>query len=133
MTIELQMLAFSVVLGLAHLVLYAQLTNHFRGYRTWAAGARDDADLPLPRVSARIGRAYQNYLETFPFFVAVVLAAHVTDTHSWMTAWGAQLYFWGRLVYVPAYASGIWLVRSMIWNVPITGIILILVAIILAP
>ncbi len=84
-------------------------------------------------MSARIERAYRNYLETFPFFVAVVLAAHVTDTHSWMTAWGVQLYFWGRLAYVPAYASGIWLARSLIWNVPIAGIVLILVAIFLAP
>ena len=132
MTIELQMLAFSVVLGLMHLVLYAQLANHYRGYRTWAAGPRDYADPPLPRVSARIERAYRNYLETFPIFVAVVLAAHVTDTHSWMTAWGAQLYFWGRLIYLPAYVSGIGLARSLIWNVPIAGIILILVAIILA-
>ena len=45
-----------------------------------------------------------------------------------MTVWGAQLYFWGRVVYVPLYASGVFLVRSLVWNVPTLGIILILLS-----
>jgi uncharacterized MAPEG superfamily protein len=30
--------------------------------------------------------------------------------------WGAQLYFWGRLAYLPLYALGVFLVRSLAWN-----------------
>jgi uncharacterized MAPEG superfamily protein len=44
-----------------------------------------------------------------------------------MTLLGARLYFWGRLAYVPLYATGVPLVRSMAWNVATTGIIFVLV------
>ncbi len=43
-----------------------------------------------------------------------------------MTVWGAQLYFWGRVAYVPLYAFGIPLVRSMAWSVATVGIIFVL-------
>jgi uncharacterized MAPEG superfamily protein len=57
-----------------------------------------------------------------------VLIAHVAGRHDWMTVWGAQLYFWGRVVYLPLYASGVFLLRSLVWNVPTLGIILILLS-----
>jgi uncharacterized MAPEG superfamily protein len=44
------------------------------------------------------------------------------------TVWGAQLYFWGRVVYVPLYGFGVFLVRSLAWNVATFGIILILLS-----
>ena len=48
-----------------------------------------------------------------------------------MTVWGAQLYFWARVVYVPLYAFGVFLVRSLVWNVATLGIILILLSLML--
>lgn len=42
-------------------------------------------------------RALRNFVETFPLFAAVVLAAHVSETHNVFTEWGARLYFWTRL------------------------------------
>ena len=45
-----------------------------------------------------------------------------------MTLWGAQLYFWTRVLYVPLYAFGVPLVRSLAWNVATFGIILILLS-----
>ena len=65
-------------------------------------------------------------MKTFPLFVAAILVANVIDRHSWMTVWGAQLYFWGRVAYVPLYAFGVSLVRSIVWNVATVGIILVL-------
>jgi uncharacterized MAPEG superfamily protein len=47
-----------------------------------------------------------------------------------MTVWGAQLYFWARVLYVPLYAFGIPLIRSVAWNVAALGIILILLALV---
>jgi uncharacterized MAPEG superfamily protein len=126
MTIELQMLALSVVLGIVHLGVVAPVLRP--GYFKWAEGPRDEPAPPLTGVAGRLERAFRNYLETFPFFIAAVLAAHASDTHGWMTEWGAHLYFWARLVYVPLYASGIPLVRSLVWDVAMVGIVLILVA-----
>lgn len=127
MTIELQMLAFSVVLGFVHIVAASHSASLQRGYR-WAAGARDEVLPPLSGVAGRLARASQNFFETFPFFLAAVLTAHVASKHSAFTIWGAHLYFLARVAYLPLYAAGIRLIRSLVWNVALLGIVLILVA-----
>jgi uncharacterized MAPEG superfamily protein len=125
MRVELQMLVLSTALGLGQIVLSSHAASIRYGYR-WAASARDQAMPPLSGVAARLERAFRNFMETFPLFAAAVLITSVIDRHSWMTAWGAQLYFWGRLAYVPLYAIGVPLVRSMAWNVATIGIVFIL-------
>jgi len=127
MTTELTMLAFSVVLGLVQIVLSAQSKNLVTGYR-WAGGPRDEPRAQLTPVAGRLERALSNFLETFPLFAAAVLIAHAAGQHDWMTVWGAQLYFWGRVAYVPLYTFGVFLVRSLAWNVATFGIILILLS-----
>ena len=47
-----------------------------------------------------------------------------------MTGWGAQLYYRGRVAYVPLYAIGVPLVRSIIWNVATIGIIFVLLGLV---
>lgn len=123
------MLLGSVLLGLAHLVLVAQLSNRHRGYVKWAAGPRDEAPIPLPRVSARIERAYRNYLETYPYFVAVILTAQTLGIHDALTAWGSALFVASRVLYIGLYAAGVWLLRSLVWNIAYLGIVLVLVGI----
>ena len=77
----------------------------------------------------RVDQAYTNFMETFPFFVAVVLAAHLADCHGALTLWGVQLYFWGRVGYVLAAAAGFGLVRSVLFfNSALSGIVLFLIA-----
>ena len=129
MTIELQMLALSSVLGLLQIVLASHAASLQRGYR-WTATARDDSVPPLTGIAGRLERALHNYLETFPLFAAAVLVAHVAARHGWMTEWGVQLYFWGRIAYVALYAVGIFLVRSLVWNIATAGIILVLLALV---
>jgi uncharacterized MAPEG superfamily protein len=127
MTPELQMLALSIVLGLVQIVLASHAASLQRGYR-WTATARDDPVPPLAGVAGRLERALRNYLETFPLFAAAVLVAHVIGRHDWMTEWGVQLYFWGRVAYLALYAGGVFLVRSLVWNVATAGIVLVLLA-----
>jgi uncharacterized MAPEG superfamily protein len=128
MTTELTMLALSVVLGV-QIALSAQTKNLQTGY-LWAAGPRDEPRPPLTAMAGRLERALSNFLETFPLFAAAVLIARATGRHDWMTVWGAQLYFWGRLAYLPLYASGVFLVRSLAWNLATFGIILILLSLV---
>jgi len=130
MTIELTMLALSVVLGIVQIVLSAQSKNRQHGY-WWAAGPRDEPRPPLTGIAGRIERALTNFLETFPLFAAAVLIAHVAGRHDWMTVWGAVLYFAARVVYVPLYVLGVPLVRSLAWNVATIGIMLILLSLVL--
>jgi uncharacterized MAPEG superfamily protein len=129
MTIELRMLCLSVVLGLVQIFLTAHLASLQRGY-LWSAGARDEPKPALTGLAGRLERALRNFMETFPLFAAAVLAAHAAGRHGWMTEWGAQLYFWARVVYVGLYAAGVFLVRSLVWNVAILGIGLVLLALV---
>ena len=81
---------------------------------------------PLAGVAGRLERALQNFGETFPLFAAAVLLAQVADRHNAFTVWGAQLYFWARVAYLPLYAFGVPLVRSLAWNVAAAGVFLVL-------
>lgn len=128
MTLELQLLALSVVLGFVHIVAASHAASLQRGYR-WTASARDGVVPPLSGVAGRLDRALKNFLETFPLFAAVVLAAHLSGRHSNLTEWGAQLYFWARIAYLPLYAFGVPLIRSLVWNVAALGIALLVFAV----
>lgn len=128
MTVELRMLMLSVTFGMAHIILTAHSASRQRGYR-WTASARDHAVPPLTGVAGRVERGLLNFLETFPFFIATVLAAHILDVHNSYTEWGALLYFWGRVVYLPLYAFGVRIVRSIAWNVATIGIVIMVAAI----
>ena len=83
--------------------------------------ARDD-DGDSGGYAARFERAFYNMLETFPIFAALALMIEVTQSWNPATALGAQLYFWGRVLYVPAYVAGIPFVRSIIWTISVVGI-----------
>ena len=39
---------------------------------------------------------------------------------------GAQIYFWARLLYIPAYASGIPVVRTVLWTISVIGLVMVL-------
>src|SRR5215217_9317035 len=103
-SVELRMLTLSVVLGIAQIIAASHAASLQRGYR-WTASPRDEKTEPLRGVAGRLNRALRNFGETFPLFVAVILVAHLTDTHDVLTEWGARLYLWGRVAYVLLYAA----------------------------
>src|SRR6478672_968937 len=129
MTTELRFLIATVILGILHLIADSHLISFQVGYR-WTGSSRDEPMPPLRGVANRVDQAYTNFMETFPFFVAVVLIAHfVVGRHGALTLWGAQLYFWGRVGYVLAAAAGFGLVRSVLFfNSALIGIGLFLIA-----
>ena len=125
MTTEIRMLAWSIIVGLVSVLLAGALKTHVRGV-AWNVGNRDQAGATLTGVSGRAERAARNFLETFPFFAAAVLAVVTTQRNSPQSALGAQLYFWGRLVYLPVYLIGIPYLRSLVWGVSFVGLIWVL-------
>jgi uncharacterized MAPEG superfamily protein len=60
----------------------------------------------------------------FPFFAAATLVVAVTNTHRWLTVWGAHFYFWGRIAYAILYLADLPLARSLVWNLPTFGILM---------
>ena len=127
MTIEIKMLAWSVFLGLAHVLGAAGIATHQRGLK-WNAGNRDGEVKPLTGIAVRAAAANRNFLETFAFFAAAVLAVVVTHHETAHTALGAQIYFWARVAYVPVYAAGISYLRTLIWVVSMAGLVMVLLA-----
>ncbi|GGF88299.1 membrane protein [Azorhizobium oxalatiphilum] len=130
MTHELALLAATIVLYLFQLMLAARLATRERGL-AWNTGARDAQMPPLGPMAGRMDRAFKNLMETFPLFAAAVLIAQVSGVHNAFTIGGAHLYFWGRVLYVPLYASGLPYVRSAVWALSTCGILIILGAVVL--
>jgi len=123
-SIELTMLLYTVVLFFVQLIAQMGFGLVDFGAR-YAAGARDENPEPSV-ICGRFERAYYNLLETMPPFAALVLIGLYTGKVNEMTALGAQIYFWGRVAYVPAYVSGIPFIRSIIWSISTVGMAMIL-------
>jgi len=123
MSIELKMLLFTVGLFFVQLVaqVLAELMQHGLKY---AVSSRDDWKNPTG-VAGRIERSYFNLLETMPAFAALVLIVLYTGNASPTTALGAQIYFWGRVLYFPAYIAGIPFTRTIIWTISMVGLLMI--------
>jgi uncharacterized MAPEG superfamily protein len=75
--------------------------------------------------AGRAQRAHRNMLESLVLFAALVLVAHAAGKANAATALGAQLFFWGRLVYALVYIAGIPWLRTAVWCVSIVGLVLI--------
>jgi uncharacterized MAPEG superfamily protein len=125
MTPELLMLALSVVLGFVHIIVSAIATTHQYGTK-WNVSARDAPMPPLEVIAGRLQRALHNFLETFPLFAASVLIADATNRHGPMAVWGSQLYFYARVLYLPIYAAGLPVIRTVVWSVAALGIVMVL-------
>lgn len=114
MSTELTMLALGVLLGIVHVFVPAWVRSLKAG-PAWSAGARDEKAPPLGKVGERLFRAQANFMETFPFFAAAVLLVQVSAQNSALTAICAHVWFWCRLAYLPLYAAGVPVVRSLVW------------------
>jgi len=121
------MLAWSICLGLVYVLVAAQLVTQQRGLK-WNMGNRDGDQKAATGAASRAARASGNFLETFGFFAAAVLAVTVSHRNSPGTALGAELYFWARLVYLPIYVGGVPYVRTAVWAVSLWGIIKVIEA-----
>jgi uncharacterized MAPEG superfamily protein len=80
-------------------LLLLTLSASSTGYR-WTASDREQAMPPLRGLANRVDQATTNFLETFPFFAALVLIAHLANRHGALTLWGVHLYFRGRVGYL---------------------------------
>ena len=127
MAIELKLLGVAVVIGLVQL-LWAAAAARGQQDLKWAAGPRD-TPMPISGSAARLHRAFWNFVETFPFFAAAVLAAAAAGKlGADLTVWGSVLYVAGRAIYAPLYAAGVPMLRSVVWFASLIGLVMILAA-----
>ncbi|WP_157216720.1 MAPEG family protein [Flavisphingomonas formosensis] len=124
MRIEFILLGATLLLALVHIFAAAGAKTRQYGTR-WNMGPRDESLPPLDPVAGRLARAQANFYETLPLFIGALLGAAATGHLGWKTALGAHLYFWSRLVYLPVYAFGIPVLRSLIFMIGLAGLLLI--------
>ena len=127
MSIELTLLIWSAALAGAYIGVQAILYRIDYGV-VHAASARDGYR-PPGVMAGRAERALRNFLETYGVFIALALAIELSGRSDGLTQWGAQIWFWARLVYIPAYVGGVPFVRSMIWLVSGLGLGLMLLGV----
>lgn len=127
---ELQLLAASVVIGLVQLLWATVAGTRQRNDLAWGMGPRDEPR-PVTGTPARLERAFANFLETFPLFAAAVVVAYLAGKLGTLTLWGSGLYVAARALYVPLYASGVPMLRSLVWGVSLVGVLMVLAAVFL--
>jgi len=125
MTTELTVLGWSFVLFLAHLMVQASTALKDQG-SAFNAGPRDDPP-PLGVMAGRGQRAFHNFKETYPIFIALALGLAVTGRSGGVAATGAWIWLAARVVYLPLYLSGIPYLRSLAFGVAAVGLVMMAV------
>jgi uncharacterized MAPEG superfamily protein len=125
MTTELTVLAWGCVLALVHIFAAAQVKTQQYGTK-WNMGARDEALPPPTPVVGRLMRAQANFFETFPIVIAAIAILALAGRANAHTALGAWLWLGARAVYLPLYALGIPVVRTIAFGVSFVGIVMML-------
>ena len=124
-TTELTVLGWSFVLFLAHLMIQATPALKDQG-AAFNAGPRDNPP-PLGVLAGRAQRTFANFKETYPIFIALVLALAVTGRSGGMAATGAWIWLGARIVYIPLYLMGVPYLRSLAFGVAAVGLVLMAV------
>lgn len=130
MTPEFILLALTLILALVQIGAAAVAQTVELGVK-WNAGPRDLEPPPPGKLTGRLMRAQANLFETLPIFAAAVIMAHIAGKDGALTALGAHLYFFGRLIYLPLYAFGVPYIRSLVWLVAAAGLVMVIVALFL--
>ena len=126
MPVELKVLGYAALLQFVQFILMAIPVNLQLGVE-YTGGNRDEQKQPAG-VPGRLKRALDNHFEGLVLFTIAVLVVVLGEAGSQLTEYCAWTYLWARILYVPAYASGVYLVRSLIWSVGFLATAIMLIA-----
>jgi uncharacterized MAPEG superfamily protein len=122
--------ALSVGLLMLHVFLQSTLAVRETG-TAWNAGPRDTEVKLKSALAGRAKRASANFRETYPGFVALVLALAIGGDAVNLGLIGALVWFAARIVYIPLYLGGVAYIRSYVWLVAMTGLGLMFLGVII--
>jgi uncharacterized MAPEG superfamily protein len=121
MTAELWLLFASLPLYGLYLGAQSLIFRWHYGIR-YAASARDE-EKPEGELLGRAERALRNFNETWLVFVILCLIGHLAMPGEPLVFWGAIVWFAARIVYLPLYLFGVFMIRSLVWNVSLIGLL----------
>lgn len=112
-----------LVLALYMAQIFLQETSRF-GFDLWGiVGNRDNQPDPSV-VAGRLDRAKNNMMEVLPIFLPLAMLAVIKGGNTSEETHAALIFLISRLVYVPAYVSGIPMLRSLVWLVGIASLVM---------
>jgi uncharacterized MAPEG superfamily protein len=115
MPVELTVLGYAALLQFVQFVLMAVPVSAQLGI-AYTGGNRDEQKQAWG-VPGRLKRALDNHFEGLVMFTIAVVVVVLGEASTPTTETAAWTYLVARILYVPAYVSGIFLVRSLIWSV----------------
>jgi uncharacterized MAPEG superfamily protein len=121
MAVELKILALGAVLLFIHIFTATRFKTAQYG-RKWNVSARDEALPPPNPMAGRLMRAQANFEETLPIAIIALLGVLIAGRTSQWTAIGGWTWLGARLIYLPIYAAGIPVVRTIVWAVALIGL-----------
>ncbi len=128
MTTELMMLAYSTALLFVLILIHVLVSIRAQGLIP-LANNRDN--LPDPKTfQARTKRVVDNHREGLTMFAPLALIVAVAHLSTPMTALGAQLFFYSRVLHAVIYLTGLPLIRPLVWAVGIVGTVMMFAGIV---
>lgn len=128
MSVELSLLLWSV--PLFGLYLGAQsLIYRWRHGLMFAQTARDVTPGDDGVLLGRAERALSNFHETWPVFIILALVAHLAAPGDTLVLAGAITWYVSRIVYLPLYLFGVYMLRSLVWLVGAIGLMLMFIGV----
>jgi uncharacterized MAPEG superfamily protein len=125
MAVELKILALGALLLVVHIFTATRFKTAQYG-RKWNVGARDE-NLPPPNpITGRTVRAQANFEETFPIAIVALLGVVLANRTSQMTALGGWIWLGARVVYLPLYAAGVPVIRTIVFVISMVGLAMVL-------
>ena len=125
MPVELRIAALGALLLFVHIFVATRFKTAQYG-RKWNVGARDEALPPASPVTGRTMRAQANFQETFPIAIVALLGVVIAGRTSAWTALGGWIWLGARIVYLPLYAVGVPVIRTIVWTIGLVGIAMVL-------
>lgn len=125
---EMLVLGWSAAFLLAHVLAQAislDLSGDFS--IKYLLGPRDEQKATKSVLAARLKRALDNFLETYPAFIALALALEISGKGGEVGIIGAWVWLASRIAFVALYVAGVPVLRSIVWFVSLFGLILMLV------
>jgi uncharacterized MAPEG superfamily protein len=118
-----------LVLALYMVQIFLQETSRF-GFDLWGIVGNRDKLPEMSVVAGRLDRAKNNMLEALPIFIALALLALVKGGDTSEVTHAALIFLIARVVYVPAYVSGIPMLRSFVWLVGVASLVMMALSLI---
>lgn len=125
MPVELKILALGAVLLLIHIFAATHFKTSQYGLK-WNMGARDESVPPVAPLTGRLMRAQANFEETLPIAIIALLGAVIANRTNGSTALGGWIWLGARAAYLPIYAAGLPVIRTIAFGISLAGLVMVI-------